>query len=154
MTTASSNTNTVSTVVNRDSSGNFSAGTITADLTGNADTATTLETARDIILEGVVTGTVSFNGSQNVSITTSYSDSDITALAAQTGTGLVTRTATGTYAQRTLMMSGGGGIAVVNGNGVLGNPTINVASTLITRQIALFFVMLLVTLLLAQLLHH
>ena len=26
-------------------------------------------------------------------------------------------------------MSGGGGIAVVNGNGVLGNPTINVAST-------------------------
>ena len=127
MTTAS--TNTVSTVVNRDSSGNFSAGTITADLTGNADTATTLETARDIILEGVVTGTVSFNGSQNVSITTSYSDSDITALAAQTGTGLVTRTATGTYAQRTLMMSGGGGIAVVNGNGVLGNPTINVAST-------------------------
>ena len=70
MTTAS--TNTVSTVVNRDSSGNFAAGTITADLTGNADTATTLETARDIILEGVVTGTVSFNGSQNVSITTSY----------------------------------------------------------------------------------
>ena len=127
MTTASANT--VSTVVNRDSSGNFAAGTITAALTGNASTATTLQTARDIILEGVVTGTVSFNGSQNVSITTSYSDSDITALAAQTGTGLVTRTATGTYAQRTLVMSGGGGIAVVNGNGVLGNPTINVAST-------------------------
>ena len=42
---------------------------------------------------------------------------------------MVTRTATGTYAQRTLVMSGGGGIAVVNGNGVLGNPTINVAST-------------------------
>ena len=62
MTTASANT--ASTVVNRDSSGNFAAGTITAALTGNASTATTLETARDIILEGVVTGTVSFNGSQ------------------------------------------------------------------------------------------
>ena len=61
MTTASANT--ASTVVNRDSSGNFAAGTITAALVGNASTATTLETARDIILEGVVTGTVSFNGS-------------------------------------------------------------------------------------------
>ena len=126
MTTASANT--ASTVVNRDSSGNFAAGTITAALVGNASTATTLETARDIILEGVVTGTVSFNGSQNVSITTSYSDSDITALAAMSGTGLVTRTANNTYAQRTLMMIVLG-IAVVNGNGVSGNITINVAST-------------------------
>ena len=127
MTTAS--TNTVSTVVNRDSSGNFAAGTITADLTGNASTASTLETARTITVDGVVDGSVSFNGSADVTISTTFNDSDITALAAQTGTGLVTRTATGTYAQRTLAMSGGGGISVVNGNGVLGNPTINVAST-------------------------
>ena len=35
-------TNTVSTVVARDASGNFSAGTITANLTGTASTATTL----------------------------------------------------------------------------------------------------------------
>lgn len=35
------NANTVSTLVLRDGSGNFSAGTITAGLTGNADTATT-----------------------------------------------------------------------------------------------------------------
>ena len=35
------NANTASTIVKRDSSGNFSAGTITASLSGNASTATT-----------------------------------------------------------------------------------------------------------------
>ena len=127
MTTASANT--ASTVVNRDSSGNFAAGTITAALVGNASTATTLQTARDIILEGVVTGTVSFNGSQNVSIATSYSDADITALAAMSGTGLVTRTANNTYAQRSVTATSSSGITVTNGDGVSGNITINVAST-------------------------
>jgi len=65
--------NTPDTVVKRDANGGFSAGTISADLvgdvTGNADTATTLETARTISLTGDVTGSVSFDGSQNVSIT-------------------------------------------------------------------------------------
>lgn len=51
--------NTVSTVVARDASGNFSAGTITAALSGNASTATTLATARNI------NGTA-FNGSANI----------------------------------------------------------------------------------------
>jgi hypothetical protein len=59
MTTASANT--VSTIVARDASGNFSAGTITAALTGNASTATTLQTARTINGE-------SFNGSANINI--------------------------------------------------------------------------------------
>jgi hypothetical protein len=66
-------TNTANAVVKRDGSGNFAAGTVTADLvgdvTGNADTATTLETARTISLAGDVTGSVSFDGSENVSIT-------------------------------------------------------------------------------------
>ena len=48
---------------------------------------TTLETARVITIDGVVIGNVSFNGSQNVTITTTYDDADITALAAQSGTG-------------------------------------------------------------------
>jgi hypothetical protein len=51
--------NTASKVVARDASGNFSAGTISATLTGNAGTATTLQTARTI------NGT-SFNGSANI----------------------------------------------------------------------------------------
>ncbi|AOV61346.1 YadA domain-containing structural protein [Synechococcus phage S-CAM22] len=127
MTTASANT--ASTVVNRDANGDFAAGTITAALVGNASTATTLQNARDIILEGVVTGTVSFNGSANVSITTSYSDADITALAAMTGTGFVARTADNTYARRTLAVTSSSGITLTNADGVSGNPTINVAST-------------------------
>lgn len=52
-------TNTASKVVARDASGNFSAGTISAALSGNATTATTLQTARTI------NGT-SFNGSANI----------------------------------------------------------------------------------------
>lgn len=54
--------NTASKVVARDASGNFSAGTITAALSGNATTATTLQTARNI-------NGVSFNGSADITIT-------------------------------------------------------------------------------------
>jgi hypothetical protein len=65
--------NEANKVVKRDGSGNFAAGVVTADLvgdvTGNADTATTLETSRKIELSGDVTGEVMFNGSQNVVIT-------------------------------------------------------------------------------------
>lgn len=55
--------NTASKVVARDASGNFSAGTITASLSGNATTATTLQTARNI--QGV-----SFNGSGDITVVT------------------------------------------------------------------------------------
>lgn len=53
--------NTASKIVARDASGNFSAGTITAALSGNASTATTLQTARNI-------GGVSFNGSADINL--------------------------------------------------------------------------------------
>ena len=127
MTTASANT--ASTVVNRDASGNFSAGTITAALTGNASTATTLETARTITIDGVVDGSVSFNGSADVTISTTYNDADITALAAMAGTGLVARTAANTYAQRSISATASSGVSITNGDGVSGNITINVASS-------------------------
>lgn len=58
---AATNANTASTIVKRDASGNFSAGTVTAALSGNATTATTLQTARTI-------GGVSFNGSANINL--------------------------------------------------------------------------------------
>jgi hypothetical protein len=63
-------TNTANATVLRDASGNFSAGTITASLSGNASTATKLATARAINLTGDVTGTASFDGSGDVTITT------------------------------------------------------------------------------------
>jgi hypothetical protein len=62
--TNATNNNTVSTIVARDASGNFSAGSITASLIGNASTATVLKTARTI-------SGVSFDGSANITLTTS-----------------------------------------------------------------------------------
>jgi hypothetical protein len=71
--------NEANKVVKRDANGNFAAGAITAnltgDVTGNADTATTLETSRKIELTGNVTGEVMFNGSQNVQISTTINGS-------------------------------------------------------------------------------
>lgn len=59
--------NTASTLVLRDGSGNFTAGTITAALTGNASTATALATGRTISISGDITYTSpSFDGSGNV----------------------------------------------------------------------------------------
>jgi hypothetical protein len=60
--TTATSANTNSAIVARDGSGNFSAGTITAALTGNATTATTLQTARNI-------NGVSFNGSADITVT-------------------------------------------------------------------------------------
>jgi hypothetical protein len=58
------------TTVIRDTSGNFSAGTITAALSGNATTATTLQNGRNIGISGTkVTATAAnFNGSTDVNI--------------------------------------------------------------------------------------
>jgi hypothetical protein len=61
--TTATNLNTASAIVARDVSGDFAAGTITAALTGNASTATTLQTARTI--QGV-----SFNGSADITVVT------------------------------------------------------------------------------------
>ena len=61
--------NTASKVVARDASGNFSAGTITAALSGNASTATKWATARTITLGGDLTGNVSIDGSGDVTLT-------------------------------------------------------------------------------------
>jgi hypothetical protein len=49
-------------------------GNLTGDVTGNADTATTLATARTISLTGDVSGSTSFDGSGNVSITATVAD--------------------------------------------------------------------------------
>lgn len=63
ITSNATSANTASAIVARDGSGNFSAGTITAALSGNASTANTLATARNI------NGT-SFNGSASITTAT------------------------------------------------------------------------------------
>ena len=65
--TTAVSTNTASAIVARDASGNFSAGTVTAALTGNASTATALATGRTIAITGDLAYTSpSFDGTGNV----------------------------------------------------------------------------------------
>ena len=73
--------NTASKVVARDASGNFAAGTITAALSGNASTASTLQTARNISITGGATAAgVSFNGSADIALSvTALNATNITA---------------------------------------------------------------------------
>ena len=135
MTTATANT--ASTVVNRDSSGDFSANIITvasgtgagAGIQGNAITADEWKTARTLTVDGVVNGTISINGGSDITLTTTFDDPDITGLSGMTGTGYVVRTAANTFAQRTLQVTGSSGITLTNADGVSGDTTINVAST-------------------------
>ena len=135
MTTATAAT--VSTVVNRDSSGDFAANQITAasgtgsgaGFLGNASTADAWKTARTFTLAGVVQGSVSVDGSSAPTINTTFVDADSTGLAAMSGTGYVVRTGTGTYAQRTFAVTASSGITLTNADGVSGNTTINVASS-------------------------
>jgi hypothetical protein len=80
--TTAASANTASAIVARDASGNFTAGTITANLTGNvtgssgsttgnAATATALATARTFQLTGDIEASgVTFDGTGNVSLTT------------------------------------------------------------------------------------
>lgn len=60
--------NTPNTIVSRDNSGNFSANVITGNLNGNANTATKLQNARTITINGDVQGSTTFDGSNNVTI--------------------------------------------------------------------------------------
>ena len=77
------NANTASKLVKRDGSGNFSAGTITANLTGNASTASSAAawtTGRTITIDGDVDGSASgVDGSGDVTITTALDATGVSA---------------------------------------------------------------------------
>ena len=77
---------------------------LTGNVTGNADTATTLQTARTIELSGDVAGSVSFDGSGDVVISTTV-QADSVALGTDT---------TGDYIES---LSAGTGVTVYNGTG-------------------------------------
>lgn len=62
--------------VNKVDSVNGKTGNVTiTDVTGNAGTSDKLKTARSITLTGDITGTTTFDGSANASITTTLSSS-------------------------------------------------------------------------------
>jgi hypothetical protein len=70
---------TANTIVQRDTSGNITANTFNGVLNGNASTASKLQTARTVTLSGDVTGSTSFDGSSNVTITTTLANSGVAA---------------------------------------------------------------------------
>jgi hypothetical protein len=129
ITSNATNLNTISTIVARDASGNFSAGTITAALSGNATTATTWATGRTITLTGDVTGvSAAFDGSGNLSFATT-----IAANSVELGTDT-----TGSYVQQGTT-SGNGLSGSVNTEAgtftVTSNATnLNTASTIVFRD--------------------
>ena len=123
------NNNTANTLVKRDASGNLSAGTITAALSGNATTATTLATARTISISGDITYTSpSFDGSANVtaSATLATVNSNIGTFGSSTAIPVITVNAKGlitaistTTISTTINLAGGSGSGSVNGGGTL-----------------------------------
>ena len=114
VTSNATNSNTASTIVARDGSGNFSAGTITATLSGNADTATTATNANNINVADESTDT-----SCNVVFTTGATGN----LAPKTGTNLTFNSADGTLTATTF--SGSGASLTSIPNGALTNSTIS-----------------------------
>ena len=112
--TDATNGNTANMIVKRDTNGSFSAGVITAALTGNvtgnASTATKLATARTLTLSGDATGSTSFDGSDNVSITVTVADNSHNHTSANisdatnvnTGNMIVKRDASGGFSAETI----------------------------------------------------
>jgi len=100
-----------STIVARDASGNFAAGTITAALSGNASTATTLATPRAIQVSGDVTGTANFDGSAAINIVTTIAANSV-ALGTDTS---------GSYVES---LVAGTGVTITNNSGEGATPTI------------------------------
>jgi hypothetical protein len=109
------------TIVSRDASGNFAAGTITAALSGNASTATTLATARTISLGGDLSGSVSFNGSADVTLTATVGANSV-ALGTDT---------TGSYVASLVE---GTGVTITNNTGEGATPTIAIGQAVGTSS--------------------
>jgi hypothetical protein len=155
MVSAATNLNTASTLVKRDASGNFVAGTITATLTGNADTATKLATARTIAFTGDATASGSFDGSANYSqaITLATVNSNVGQFGSATaipiitvnGKGLVTAVSTANIAT-TLNITGDTGsdgisllsetLGFVGGTGITSSVTANTVTFDIDSTVA------------------
>jgi hypothetical protein len=93
--------------------------TISANLSGNASTATALATARTISLGGDLSGSTSFDGSANVTITATIA-ADSVALGTDTS---------GDYVQS---ISSGTGVTVTSGTGEGSTPSIAIGQSVAT----------------------
>jgi hypothetical protein len=118
--------NTVNAIVARDGSGNFSAGTITAALTGNASTATKLSSARTFAVTGDITGTVSSDLTSGASIATSIAagvivNADISASAAIADTKLATISTAGKVSNSATTATNGNTVNTIVARDASGN---------------------------------
>lgn len=109
--------NTAETIVFRNTLGDFAAGTITAALSGNATTATTLQTSRNI-------NGVAFNGSADITVTASTTN----ALTVGTGLQLNTGTTFNGSAARTISIDST--VVTTTGTQTLTNKTFTDSTTL------------------------
>jgi hypothetical protein len=124
--TTAVSTNTVNAIVTRDGSGNFSAGTITAALTGNASTATKLSSARTFAVTGDITGTVSSDLTSGASIATSIAagvivNADISASAAIADTKLATISTAGKVSNSATTATNGNTVNTIVARDASGN---------------------------------
>jgi hypothetical protein len=120
---AATNANTASTIVKRDASGNFSAGTISADLSGNATTASKWSSFRNLSLTGDATATISVDGSANASgaLTLATVNSNVGTFGSSTAIPIVTVNAKGLV---TAVSTAG-----ISSSFTLGSTTINLGGT-------------------------
>ena len=125
VTSGATSANTASQIVARDASGNFTAGTITASLTGNVSgSAATLTTTRAIALGGDLSGTANFNGSADITITAAYVagsilDADINASAGIVDTKLATISTANKVSLSALDIDGGTVTTTIIGDDLL-----------------------------------
>jgi hypothetical protein len=126
--TTATSANTGSAIVARDGSGNFSAGTITASLNGNASTATTAANVNNGALSLAVSGTglsgsASFTANQSGNSTFTVTSN---ATNANTGGAIVARDGSGNFSAGTITASLSGNAATATTAGSISgfnNPT-------------------------------
>ena len=123
----SSPTIAIGQAVGTSSSVQFAAVTapLTGNVTGNADTATALQTARVIALSGDVSGSVSFNGTGNVDISTTIGANSVS-LGSDTSGDYVSSLVAGT------------GVSLANNSGETATPTISIGQDIATSASVTF----------------
>ena len=119
--------------LNKDLNINRVYGNLTGAVTGNASTATTLETTRSITATGDASWTVNFNGSANVSGALTLSNSGVTAGSYGSGTAIPVLTIDSkgrvTSASTAGVVIGDGALTVSAGAGLTGSGTFTANQT-------------------------